>query len=453
MATVTKENIGNLHDKITVKVNKEDYLPEFEKSLKSYSKRANIPGFRKGMVPVGMVKKMYGKAVFQEEVIRKVEMELQEFLKEEKTPYFSQPLPLNQEFQLDMDKPGDYEFAFEIGERPAVNASEIGQLEVTKERVVVNDAMVEEEIEKIRENAKDSEEVEELTEEVIGKNPKIGFEVSWGAEGTFDSVREYTTLSEAFQKELAGKKQNDRIELQANEAFVDEETAKAFVEDVKRDHPAAEITENSPLEFRIVTLSVPKERELNEEFFNLVLPGKDLKTLEDFKAALKEEIQKQWDEAATNKADDAIYHQLLDQLQFEFPEQYLRRYLKIGGKEEKTDEEVDQEYPGYIKNLKWNLITDTLIDEYKIEVTPEEVREATRKEVMGYFGAQMGLTEDAEWMDGFVDRLMEDKKRNNETVSKLYTQKIFEVLRSQVQVNEKEVSKDEFMKLVEEHKH
>ncbi len=94
MATVTRENIGVLNDKITVKISKEDYLPSFEKSLKNYSKSANIPGFRKGMVPVGMVKKMHGQAVFTDEVLRTVEKELTKFMTEEKLDIFAQPLPL-----------------------------------------------------------------------------------------------------------------------------------------------------------------------------------------------------------------------------------------------------------------------------------------------------------------------------------------------------------------------
>ncbi|MEJ7672055.1 MAG: trigger factor family protein [Chitinophagaceae bacterium] len=95
MAEVTRENIGLLHDKLTVKLNKEDYYPSFEKSIKDYSKKANIPGFRKGMVPAGMVKKMYGASVFYDEVIKEVEKEIQKYLTTEKPEFFAQPLPMS----------------------------------------------------------------------------------------------------------------------------------------------------------------------------------------------------------------------------------------------------------------------------------------------------------------------------------------------------------------------
>src|ERR1700685_2389594 len=120
MATVSRENIGLLTDKITVKVAKSDYLPSFEKALKSYGKQANIPGFRKGMVPSGLIQKMHGSSVFADEVLRTVEKELTTYMSSEKLEIFAQPLPLpeNDARQIDMSKPAEYAFAFEVGLKP-----------------------------------------------------------------------------------------------------------------------------------------------------------------------------------------------------------------------------------------------------------------------------------------------------------------------------------------------
>ena len=116
MASVTRENIGLLNDKLTVQLSKEDYSSGFEQSLKKYAKTANIPGFRKGMVPAGLVKKMYGQGVFSDEILRKVEAELNSYLDQEKLEIFAQPLPLdNDAAKLDMNAPVDYTFSFEIG--------------------------------------------------------------------------------------------------------------------------------------------------------------------------------------------------------------------------------------------------------------------------------------------------------------------------------------------------
>src|SRR6266481_2668662 len=119
MATVTRENIGLLNDKLTLTLSKEDYLPAFEKSLKDYSKKANIPGFRKGMVPAGLIKKMYGSSLFTDEVLRSIDRELVKYLETDKLDIFAQPLPLEIDMhQLDMNNTAEYVFHFEVGMKP-----------------------------------------------------------------------------------------------------------------------------------------------------------------------------------------------------------------------------------------------------------------------------------------------------------------------------------------------
>ena len=150
MASVTKENIGNLHDKLTVKVSKEDYFPSFEKAIKEYSKKANIPGFRKGMVPAGMVKKMYGASIFYDEVIKSVEKEMQEYLTKEKPEIFAQPLPMESDMRnLDMSNPADYNFPFEIGLKPEISIDALSKAKPSLYKVKVTKEMVDEEIEKL----------------------------------------------------------------------------------------------------------------------------------------------------------------------------------------------------------------------------------------------------------------------------------------------------------------
>jgi trigger factor len=133
MATVTRENIGLLTDKIVVNISKGDYLPSFEKSLKQYGKQANIPGFRKGMVPAGLIKKMYGSSVFTDEVLRTVEKELTTYMSNEKLEIFAQPLPLpeNDARQIDVSNPSDYSFAFEVGLKPAFSLADLGTAPLT----------------------------------------------------------------------------------------------------------------------------------------------------------------------------------------------------------------------------------------------------------------------------------------------------------------------------------
>src|SRR6476661_4179106 len=151
MATVVRENIGLLNDKLTVKLEKSDYLPAFEKKLKEYSKTANIPGFRKGMVPAGMIKKMYGPSIFSDEVLRGVEKQLYTYLNDEKPEIFAQPLPLEGDMsKIDLNNPGDYEFNFEIGLKPSFEIPDMAKASLIFHKVNVTDEMVNEEMNRMQ---------------------------------------------------------------------------------------------------------------------------------------------------------------------------------------------------------------------------------------------------------------------------------------------------------------
>ena len=152
MSTVIRENIGLLNDRLTVTVKREDYLPSFEKALKQYAKVANIPGFRKGMVPTGMVKKMHGPAVFTDEVLRSVEKGLMDYLGQEKLDIFAQPLPAsgNDARNLDMNNPSEYSFSFEIGLKPHFELAELATAKLTRYQVEVTEEMIKEEVERLQ---------------------------------------------------------------------------------------------------------------------------------------------------------------------------------------------------------------------------------------------------------------------------------------------------------------
>ncbi len=152
MSTVTRENIGLLNDKIVVKIEKSDYLPSFEKSLKEYGKKANIPGFRKGMVPTSLIKKMYGNSVFTDEVLKTVEKKLTDYMSTEQLEIFAQPLPLpeNDASKINFIQPDDYSFSFEVGLKPTFNLPELSSLTPTRYEIIITNEMLNDEIERLR---------------------------------------------------------------------------------------------------------------------------------------------------------------------------------------------------------------------------------------------------------------------------------------------------------------
>jgi len=454
MASVTKENIGNLHDKLTVKVSKEDYLPSFDKAIKDYSKKANIPGFRKGMVPVGMVKKMYGASIFYDEVIKSVEKELKEYLVKEKPEIFAQPLPMENDLRkLDMSNPAEYDFPFEIGLKPEVSLDALSSAKTTFYKVKTTPEMVNEEVEKLVTKNGDLKDVETVSspENVLN----VLFEES-DAEGNIvpegiskdDSIL-LKYFSEEYQQKLQGKKVGDSLVLQLKDAFPEKER-EWILSDLGLDKEDEAAIERF-FKMSITKIGFVEKKELNEEFFKQVFPGKDLKTEEEFRSAIEEEIRKQWDAAAHNQVQDQIYHILME-TPLEFPVSFLKRWLEIGTEKQKTIEEVEAEFPKFEDQLKWTLISDKIIKENNLEVSEEELRNNMKKEIMGYFG-QMNLGEDTDWLESYIDRMMKDEKQVDSSYRRLLTEKLFNWLETQVSPEEKEVSAEEFLALQHHHHH
>ena len=227
MATINRENIGLLHDKLIVTLNKEDYFGNFEKNLKQYAKTANIPGFRKGMVPAGMIKKMHGQSVFQDEVLKTVEKEMNQYLNSEKLEIFAQPIPLeNEGSKLDMNNPGEVKFAFEIGLKPEFD-SNASTINVTKYVVTVTDAMIQEEVERLQTRNGIMTEPETVDSEEHVLNVTF---TELDAEGNVleAGINKANSLlvkyfAPAFRGQLLGKKKDDIVDVHLATAFEDKE--------------------------------------------------------------------------------------------------------------------------------------------------------------------------------------------------------------------------------------
>lgn len=454
MASVIKENIGDLHDKLTVKITKEDYLPSFDKAIKDYSKKANIPGFRKGMVPAGMVKKMYGASIFYDEVIKSVEKELQNYLTTEKPSIFAQPLPMESDLRsLDMNNPAEYEFPFEIGLKPEISLDILQSAKPVFHKVTVTPEMVNEEVENLLTKfgeMKDAESVsgaENVLNVLFEESDAEGNVAEGGISKDNSILVKY--FSEEYHQKLQDKKIGDSLVLQLKDAFPDKER-EWILSDLGLEKEDASALDKY-FKMSITKIGLVEKKELNEEFFKQVFPGKELKTEEEFRSALQEEIQKQWDAASRNQLHDQLYHKLLE-APVQFPDQFLKHWLQNNGEKKKSPEEVDGEYPSFQNQLKWTLISDKIIGENNLEVSEEELRTSMKAEIMNYFG-QMNLGEDQDWLESYIDRMMKDEKQVDATYRRMITEKLFNWLEGQVSPEEKPISSEEFLAMQEHHHH
>ncbi len=481
MATVTKENIGLLHEKLTVKLEKTDYLPSFEKALKDHSKKANIPGFRKGMVPAGLIKKMYGPSLFTDEVLRSVDRELIAYLQNDKLDIFAQPLPLETDIrQLDVNNPADYSFHFEVGMKPDFQLADLGTASIIKYVVTVTDEMINTEIARLQNRYGNM--LEQHTVTVEDNELKIIFtEVDENANEKDNGITKENSLlvkyfKENFRSNLVGKTINDYIIVQLDNAF-DEKELEFILSDLGLDKndPAAG---QKHFKIQITKIGLLEKKELNEEFYHQLYPDTKqevnttenketegdeeiavVKTEVDFRNKIKEEIQAYWDSQAKNQVHDQVFHELTDHTAIQFPEGFLKKWIKTQGdasakqEEDKSDEQVEKEFPTFLNQLKWTLITDKIVKENVIEVKPDEIRFFARQQLFGYMGGMGSNAMDQPWVNDYIEKMMKDRKYVEDSYNRIQSQKIFEWAETKVNPADKEISAEDFTKMAEEHKH
>ena len=453
MATVARENISLLNDKIIIKVSKEDYFPTFEKKLKEYSKTVNIPGFRKGMVPATMIKKMYGPSIFTDEILKTVEKELYTYLETEKPDIFAQPLALDADIRkLDFNNPTDYEFGFEIGLKPAFEIAPLTKSAATLHKVVASEEMVQEEVDRMLVKGGEMATLETVENEESVLNilftevNKDGVKADGGIEKENSVI--VKLFKPAAQQLFIGKKVNETVVLQLSETF-ENDKLEAFLVDLgldKNDETAA----TKYFQLTILSIGFAEKREMNEAFFKEVFPNEEVATEADFRTKLKNEIEQYWESQSRNQLHDQLYHYLLAETKMDFPDEFLKRWLQVGGEPRKTKEEAEAEFPVFSNQLKWTLISDKIIKENNLDVSAEELKDSMKTEVMRYFGS-MNMGGDTSWLDSYVDRMMKDEKQVDAAYRRMVTDKLFAWAQAEVNPAEKQVTVAELAAMQHNH--
>ncbi len=453
MATVTQQDIAPLHKQLYITINKEDYLPSLEKNLKDYSKKANIPGFRKGMVPSGLIRKMYGASLLTDEVLKALEKQVGNFIETEKLDIFAQPLPVDLNLsRLDVNKPEDYNFVFEVGLKPDFVLPDFTKQNIKRFKIQVTEEMVTEEVERLHNRYGNITEPETVTNDENVLN--VIFKET-DTEGTIiqDGIKKENSLlvkyfKEDFRNQLKGKSKDDILDLQLQTAF-EEKERELIAKDL-------EIESNSDKHFKlhITKIGLVEKRELNEEFFKQLFPNDQITSEEDLRGKIKDELQLQWESESRNQLQHQLYHVLLEQPHIDFPEDFLKRWMRTQGQDgkQKTDDEVENEFPTFINQLKWTLITDKISQQNNLQVEQDDIRQFAKQQLLGYMGMQT-LNEEQQWVIEYIDKMMKDKKYVEDAYHRLLTQKIFEWAETQVKTVETMVTKEEFIAMNNQHQH
>lgn len=451
---ISLTNVDSVNAIVKVEVNKSDYQEKVEQQLKAFRKKANVPGFRPGTVPVGMVKKMYGKSILADEINKLVGEGLYKYINENKLNVLGEPLPNAEKQQaIDFAVEGDYDFYFDLALAPEIKLNLSKKDKIDYYKITVDQEIVDKQIasfkanygkyEKVEDGAKDTDLLKGTATELDADgNPKSG------GISTENSVLMASYMKdEAELAKFVGANVGDVIVFNPGKAYDGNEAEIASFLQLKKEELTAIAPEFS---FEVKEITRYKEADLNQELFDKVF-GKDVvKTEAEFVSKVKEGVEKQL-------TPDSDYKFLLDARtlleskagDITFPDALLKRWLLATGKD-KTQESVDADYPKIIEDLKFHLIKEEIAKENDIKIEDADLKAAALEATRAQF-AQYGMTNmPDDVFENYAGEMLKNADSRRNLIDRAMEQKIIDVLKSTLGLNEKEISLDEFKKFFEE---
>ncbi|MDT0647879.1 trigger factor [Zunongwangia sp. F260] len=438
---ITRENIDELNAIVKVDIAKEDYSGKVDKILKDYRKNANIPGFRKGHVPMGMVKKQYGKAVLVDEVNKLLQEGLNNYLKEEKLDVLGNPLPKEQE-NFDWDK-DNYSFEFELGLSPEFNVDLDVKEPITHYKIVADEEMVDNQIKNMQKQYGKlvSKEKAEEGDIVAGtfKNEEEGIENSTSVE--LEKIKGKENL-----EKFIGAKAGDTISLNTKDLFEDDHD---LIQHLKIEHDKAHDL-NIDIEFTVSEVNKQELADLDQELFDKLFGKDEVKTVTDLKEKIKEDAAKQFQQQSDQQLMNDVTEALIENTKFDLPKEFLQKWIQTVGEEPMTEEEAAEEYEKSEKGLRYQLIEGKVMKENDLEINFEDLKAFAIDKIkvqMAQFG-QMDPSEKE--LDDIAARILSNQDEAKRLSEQVMNEKLLEFYKENMSFNEKEVTYEEFVKEIYE---
>ncbi|MEP6260029.1 MAG: trigger factor [Gillisia sp.] len=434
---ITRENIDDLNAVVKVDIAKEDYSGKVEKILQDYRKNANIPGFRKGHVPMGMVKKQYGKAVLVDEVNKLLQDALNKYLTEEKLDVLGNPLPKEQE-NFDWDQE-NYTFEFELGLSPQFEVSLETKKPITHYKIVAGEEMINNQITHIQKQYGKL-----ISKEVAEEGDVVAGTFTNEAEG-IDSKTSLPLEKIKGKKNLdkfLGAKVGDTISLSTKGLFEDDHQLMEFL---KVEHDKAHGLD-VPVDFTITEINRQELAELNQELFDKLFGKDEVKSVEDLKEKIKEDAAKQFQQQSDQQLLNDVTESLIENNKFKLPKEFLQKWIQTVGEKPLTEDEAKEEYEKSETGLRFQLIEGKLIRENKLDVKFEDLKKFATdriKEQMAQFG-QMNPSEKE--LDDIAARVLSNQDEVKRLSEQLMNEKLLNFYKENIKLEEKEVTYEDFVK-------
>lgn len=447
---ITKEDIGELNAMLKVKVVQADYEEKVENVLRDYRKKANIKGFRPGMVPIGLIKKMYGKAVKIDEINKCVTENIQKYLTDEKIEILGDPLPKNDEHErIDFDTQNDFNFSFELGLAPSFELSLSNKNKVSLYEIAIDEKMRNDFISNYTRRYGELKKAEITEDKDIIKGridaiDKNGMIIPEGVSNDSASLSIDVIKDEEIKKSFIGRTDSETVDFDIKKAFPNDNEVAGLLRKKKEEVGGMEST----FRFTISEITRFHPAEISQDLFNRIYGEGVVNSEDEFRKKIEEEIIASLKNESNFKLMQDIKKLTLEKTEVQLPEDFLKRWL-LKVNENSTIELIDKEFDSFRQDLKWQLIRNKVAKDNEYKINEEELQKeaenitrlqfrqyglfyATDEQISNYAKETLKREEDAKRI---ADRILDDK--------------VIEFLKGLVKIENKSVTAEEFNKLFE----
>jgi len=444
---VTRQDVDALNATLTVQVTPEDYEKKVNDTLNNYRKTAKIPGFRPGHVPMGLVKKQYGKAVLSEELNKVVNQSLQEYISENNLDILGNPIPTEGDnFKGDFDKPETFEFTYDIGLAPEVTVPLSGKSKFDYVKVKVDDELINKQIEDLRRRYGKLVSGEEAGEKdmILAQFVELNDDDSIKEGGILHtSTVSMEFVSDNAKKALLGKKVGDKVII--NPADVSRGGADTAAMLGIKEEELEGISDKFQL--TVNEIKVMELAELNAELFEKLFGPDSVKDESELRERVKSDLEGMFVNDSDRLLTKSVYDSLLEKTEVSLPDEFLKRWIQMSNETEISMEQIEADYENYAKGLKWQLIQSAIFKANDIKMENEEVINFTKGLLASNY-AQYGMPAPGdEELTQSAMQVLQNRDEANKVYDMLAERKLMTYFKETVKLNEKEVSYDEFAEL------
>jgi len=436
---ITKENIDALNAVVKVEISAADYKEKVDKILQDYRLKANIPGFRKGHVPMGMVKKQYGKSIMIDEVNKLLQDSLNNFLIEEKLDILGNPLPkMQDDFSWEAE---NYSFEFELGLAPEFKIDLDAKKKITQYNIIADKELLKKEIDNITKRYGKL-----VIKDVVAEGVNIAGtfvndekEINKKATISFDTIK-----GKANQKKFLGLKVGDVVVVNTKGLFDDDHKLMGAL---GVDHDAIHGLDID-VTFTIEEINVNEPAEINQELFDKIFGADVVKSEEELKAKIKEDAEKQFQSQADQQLLNAVTEYLVENTKFDLPAEFLKKWLAVAGEKPMTPEQAAEEFEKSEKGLRYQLIEGKVLKDNELQINIEELKDFTKGFVKTQMAQYGQLNPEEKELDEIVQRVLSNQDETKRLQEQLVSQKLLNFYKENITFKVKDVNYEEFVKEV-----